>query len=395
MRISVGIDVAKDIHWICAIDQDARVLIDRAVENSQGAVDALVADLRRLPAGEVSIGLDVMGSFAAFLQAVLLAEDFRLVHVPGIAVNRARVGFAGGESKSDPRDARVIAEQVRTRSELRVIRADEEATIALRLLVGRRRDLVQDQTRRLSRLHQLLVSVHPGLERALDLTAKAPLALLTRFVTPREIVRAGRSTILKHLRKTPGLREPDRLADTALACAKDQRIVVPSEETVAELVRELAHEALAVRERLISLDKQLTALVDRHPDGALIRSLPGMGAVLAAEFIAMAGDIGRFRSPDALAAAAGLAPVLRQSGRSRTLRRAFGGDKDLKRVFYMAASCACMNKEPCSRAYYDRKRREGKHHTQALIALARRQVTVLWCMLQHRTAFDPTYRKAA
>jgi transposase len=395
MRISVGIDVAKDIHWICAIDQDTRVLIDRAVENSQGAVDALVADLRRLPAGEVSIGLDVMGSFAAFLQAVLLAEDFRLVHVPGIAVNRARVGFAGGETKSDPRDARVIAEQVRTRPELRVIQPDKEATIALRLLVGRRRDLVQDQTRRLSRMHQLLASVHPGLERALDLTAKAPLALLTRFVSPREIVRAGRSAILKHLRKTPGLREPDHLADTALACAKDQRIVVPGEETVAELVRELAHEALAVRERLISLDKQLAALVDHHPDGALIRSLPGMGAVLAAEFIAMAGDISRFRSPDALAAAAGLAPILRQSGRSRTLRRAFGGDKDLKRVFYMAASCACMNKEPCSRAYYDRKRREGKHHTQALIALARRQVTVLWCMLQHRTAFDPLHRKVA
>lgn len=60
-----------------------------------------------------------------------------------------------------------------------------------------------------------------------------------------------------------------------------------------------------------------------------------MGAVLAAQFIATAGDIARFRSPDALAAAAGLAPVLRQSGRSSALRRAFGGDKDLKRVLYI------------------------------------------------------------
>jgi transposase len=395
LRISIGIDVANDIHWICAIDQDVRVLVNRAVENTQEALDSLIAELRQWPSGDVTIGLDVMGSFAAFLQAMLLAEGFHLVHVPGIAVNRARVGFAGGETKSDPRDARVIAEQVRTRPELRVIRPDDEATIALRLLVGRRRDLVQDQTRRLSRLHQLLASVHPGLERALDLTTKGPLVLLTRYVTTREIASAGRSKIVKHLHKTPGLREPDRLADTALACAQAQRIVVPGEATVAALVRELAHEALAVRERLISLDKELAALVDHHPDGALIRSLPGMGAVLAAQFIATAGDIGRFRSPDALAAAAGLAPILRQSGRARALRRAFGGDKDLKRVFYMAASCACMNKEPCSRAYYDRKRREGKRHTQALIALARRQATVLWCMLQHRTTFDPTYRKAA
>jgi transposase len=395
MRISAGIDVAKDVPWICAIDQDARVLIDRAFDNSQEAVDGLIADLRRLPSGEVTIGLDVMGSFAAFLQAVLLAEGFCLVHVPGIAVNRARVSFAGGETKSDPRDARVIAEQVRTRPDLRAIRTDDETTIALRLLVGRRRDLTQDQTRRLSRLHQLLASIHPGLERALDLTTKAPLVLLTRFVTPREITGTGRSKIVKYLRKTPGLREPERLAETALACARAQRIVVPGEATVAALVRELASEALAVRDRLAALDKELEAMVNRHPDGALIRSLPGMGAILAAQFIATAGDISRFRSPDALAAAAGLAPILRQSGRSSTLRRAFGGDKDLKRVLYMAAFCAAMGGDPLSRAYYDRKRREGKRHTQALIALARRQATVLWGMLKHRTSFDPDHRKAA
>jgi len=120
-----------------------------------------------------------------------------------------------------------------------------------------------------------------------------------------------------------------------------------------------------------------------------------MGATLAAQFIAAAGNIARFRSPDALAAAAGLAPVLRQSGRSSTRRRAFGGDKDLKRVLYMAAFCATMSRDPTSRTYYDRKRREGKHHTQAIIALARRQTTVLWCRLKHRTTFDPAHRQAA
>lgn len=395
MRISVGIDVAKDVHWICALDQDARVLIDRAFDNTQEAIDDLVAELSRLPSGTLTIGLDVMGSFAAFLQAALLAEGFSLVHVPGIAVNRARVGFAGGETKSDPRDARVIAEQVRTRSNLRAIRHDDDTTIAIRLLVSRRRDLTQDQTRRLSRMHQLLASVHPGLERALDLTAKAPIVLLTRFVTPREIKAAGRGKIVRHLRKTPSLRQPERWAETAIACAKAQRIAVPGEITVANLVRELASEAIAVRERLSALDKELEALVNHHPDGALIRSLPGMGAVLAAQFIAAAGDISRFRSPDAMASAAGLAPVLRQSGRSSAMRRAFGGDKDLKRVLYMAAFCAAMAGDPLSRAYYDRKRRQGKRHNQALIALARRQTTVLWTMLKHRTLFDPVHRKAA
>jgi len=393
MRIYVGIDVAKDVHWASAIDQDARVLIDRSVANTQQTIEGLAADLRGL-GGDLTIGLDVTGSIASFLEAVLLAEGLALVHVPGIAVNRAAHGFTGGETKSDPRDARVIADLVRTRPNLRPIRPDQDTTIAIRLLVARRRDLVQDQTRRISRMRQLLASIHPSLERALDLTAKAPLTLLTRFVTHAQIKAAGQARIAKHLRKTPGLREPQRLAEAALVAAQAQRITVPGEATVAALVQELALETLAVRNRLAQLDKELEALVARHPDGALIRSLPGMGVILSAEFIATAGDITRFRSPDALAAAAGLAPILRQSGKASALRRAYGGDKALKRVFYQSAFCAVSTKDPTSKAFYDRKRREGHRHVQALVALARRRVTVLWAMLQHRTPFNPLHRTA-
>jgi hypothetical protein len=89
-----------------------------------------------------------VGSFARFLEAVLLAEGFALVHTPGIAVNRAAKGFSGGERKSDPRDARTIAELVRTR-DLRPILPDDDTLVALRLRVGRRRELIQDQTLRI------------------------------------------------------------------------------------------------------------------------------------------------------------------------------------------------------------------------------------------------------
>jgi transposase len=64
--------------------------------------------------------------------------------VPGIAVNRAREGTAGGETKSDPRDARTIADLVRTRRDLRKVTANSELDIELRLLVSRRRDLTED-----------------------------------------------------------------------------------------------------------------------------------------------------------------------------------------------------------------------------------------------------------
>jgi hypothetical protein len=70
--------------------------LSHAVRNTQAELDALSAELRALP-GPVTVGLDVDGSIAAFLQAVLLADSLALVHVPGLAVNRAAHGYAGGD----------------------------------------------------------------------------------------------------------------------------------------------------------------------------------------------------------------------------------------------------------------------------------------------------------
>ena len=392
MEIYVGIDVAKETHWACALDARAQVLLDRAVDNDQAAIERLVADLRGL-GGEVVVGLDITGSLARFLEAILLAEGLRLVHAPGIAVNRAGQGFSGGERKSDPRDAHTIAELVRTR-DLRPILPDDETAIALRLKVTRRRELSDDQTRRISRMRQLLGAIHPGLERRLDLTAKGPLVLVTRYVTPAEIRRAGLKRIMTHLKRTPHLHAVEALAQRALEAAEGQSIAVPGEASFADMVRELAAEALQAREAIARIDRDLEALLERHPDGALIRSLPGMGAVLSAELIANIGTIERFHSADALASAAGLTPVIRQSGKSRNWRRAYGGDKALKRVFFQSAFCAVSTRDPLSKAFSDRKRREGKHHTQTIIALARRRVTVLWTMLRTRQTFDPTQKAA-
>lgn len=398
MPVAVGIDIAKEFHWACVIDAaSGEVLLSRRVDNDPGALGALVAELEALGAehGPARVGLDVVGGIASLATCTLAEAGFALVHVPGLAVNRARQGTHGGEHKSDPADAAVIAEQVRTRAELRPIEPLNELDAEIRLLVGRRRDLVRDQTRRLTRLRDLLASIHPGLERVVDPTGKASLVLLSRYVTPAEIRRAGPRRITEHVLASGHLRraEVEALARRAVDGARAQRVVVPGEARAAALVRELAGEALAARERLGRLDAELEEALRRHPDAALIRSLPGMGATLTAEFIAEAGGIRRFAGPDQLAAAAGLAPILKQSGKVRYLTRARGGNKALKRVLYQSAFCSLT--APESQAFYARKRAEGKRHHQALISLARRRVDVLHAILRTREPYRADFRKAA
>jgi transposase len=395
--VAVGIDVAKDFHWVQAVDRRAsEIAFSGRVDNAPPALAAFVEQLEVLRTrGPVTVGIDVVGGIASLLTAMLLDAGIEVVHVPGLAVNRAREGTSGGEHKSDPRDAAVIADQVRHRRDLRAIEPTGELDAEIRLLVARRRELVTDQTRRVNRLRDLLASIHPGLERVVDPTTKAGQQLLGRYVTPAEIRHAGRRRLVEHILRAGRIarRHAEQLADQALAAGREQTITVAGERVAAELVRELAAEAAGTRSRLCALDRDLEAALERHPDAALIQSLPGMGVTLAAEFIAEAGSIERFPTPDKLAAAAGLAPVLKQSGKVRYLKRAHGGNRTLKRVFFQSAFCSLSH--PDSKAFYRRKRDERKTHHQAVLALARRRVDVLHAMLRNRTPYELRHAKAA
>jgi len=399
MAVAVGVDVAKEFHWAALVHAETgKVLASRKVGNDPAAIQALIDEIRaaELEHGGATVAIDVLGGIAGLLQAMLAESGLRLVHVSGLAVNRARRATRGGEHKSDPRDAKVIADQIRLRGEeLRVVTPAGEADAELRLLVGRRRELVVDQTRRIGRLRDLLASIHPGLERVIDPTHKADAALLARYVTPIEIRRAGRRRLTEYLRTTGRHNTSvlDALVGKALTAAAAQHIAVPGEAVAANIVRDLAREVLTCRDKLAELDKRILEALDRHPDAALIQSLPGMGATLTAEFLAVAGGITRFPTGNQLASAAGLAPVLQQSGKMHYLRRATSGDKTLKRIFYQSAFCA-LQRDPTSRAFYDRKRAEGKRHHQALIALARRRINVLHAVLRTRQPYQTNFALA-
>src|SRR4051812_11830128 len=293
--VAGGIDVAKDFHWVQAVDRhDSEIAFSGRVDNTPPALGALVEQLDVLRArGPVTVGVDVVGGIASVLTAMLLDAGIEVVHVSGLAVNRAREGTAGGEHKSDPRDAAIIADRVRHRRDLRPIEPVGELDAEIRLLVGRRRELVTDQTRRISRLRDLLASIHPGLERVVDPTTKAGQQLLGRYVTAAEIRKAGQRRLAEHILRAGHIarRHADELADRALAAAREQTIAVPGERVAAALVRELAVEAAHTRSRLCALDHDLQTALARHPDAALIQSLPGIEVTLAAEFIAEAGSI--------------------------------------------------------------------------------------------------------
>jgi transposase len=340
------------------------------------------------------VGLDLTSGPATLLEALLLDRGERVFRVSGIAVNRARAAYVGGERKSDPGDAQVIADQLRFRwRQLPEMRPADERLAELRVLVSHRRDLAQDNVRRIVRLRALLSGVFPTLEATLDLRKQGPLLAVSKVATPAAARRLGEARLSRWL-KAKGVRKADDLARGIITAAKGQRRELPAAQAKAALVAEIASEVLRAKERIVALEGHLEELLATVPEAAIIRTLPGMGPCLTAEFLAEASDLGRFGSADRLAAAAGIAPALRASGGSVHQRRAKRGNRVLKRIFYQSAFCSLIG-SGASRAFYERKRKEGKAHKQAVIALARRRVNVLWAMLRDGQAYEEQSPEAA
>ena len=184
-----GVDAGKEFHWAHVLDASGRELLSRKVENDEADLLKLIDDALLL-AEEVMWAVDQPGGGAALLLALLWERNHRVLYVPGLAVDRARDAYRG-ESKTDARDARVIADQSRMRSDLGELKPGEQEIAELQLLLARRRDLKTDQGRAITRLREALVSLFPALERALDLNSKGPLILLTHYQSPAQLRRAG------------------------------------------------------------------------------------------------------------------------------------------------------------------------------------------------------------
>jgi transposase len=390
-HIWAGVDAGKEHHHCVVIDAEGRRLLSKRVLNDEAALTELIETVAALAEGErPTWACDLNRGGAALLIALLAERDQRLLYLSGLAVNRAS-GIYRGEAKTDARDAAVIADQARMRRDLRPVQFGDDLAARLRILTACRTDLVADRTRQINRLRALLVEIAPALERALDLTNRGPLHLLCRFQTPGAIRETGRDGVEAWLRERK-VRGAARLAAAAHTAALKQHIAIPGEAAAAAIIARLAQALLDLGRDIDDIDdieNQTADLFAQHPQAQVITSVPGIGAQLGAEFIAATGgDMTAFGTADRLAGFAGLAPAPRDSGRvSGNLRRPRRYSRTLLRVFYLSALASLRNCA-ASKAFYQRKRREGKGHKQALLALARRRVNVLLALLRDNALYE-------
>ena len=246
-----------------------------------------------------------------------------------------------------------------------------------------------------NRIHGLLTQIHPALERAIGgkLHHKAILELLHRYGGPTGLRTAGKKRIANVVRpRAP--RSHHAIVEAVMAALDEQSVTVPGTRAAELVLPQLADQLTSLLAQREQAATQVEEMLDAHPLAAVLTSMPGIGVRTGARILLEVGDGTTFPTPGHLAAYAGLAPVTRRSGSSiRGEHPSRGGNKNLKRAMFLSAFAALS--DPTSRAYYDRKRAQGKKHNAALICLARRRCDVIYAMLRDGTPYQPRPASAA
>ncbi|MGX4694388.1 IS110 family transposase [Streptomyces sp. JNUCC 63] len=386
--IHLGLDVGKGEHHAHGLRPDGKRVVDKPLPNSEPKLRAMP---ERLTAryGTVLVVVGQPASIGTLPLAVARNAGCQVAYLPGLTMRRIADLCPGG-GKADARDAAIIAGAARTMPHtLRSIELDDETVAELHRIVGFDDDLAGEVTRVANRLRGLLTQIHLALERVLGPRIQHPavLWLLERFGSPAQIRKAGRRRLITILRpKAPRMAE--RLVEDIFTALDEQTVVVPGTDAAAAVVPKHAANLSSLLDRRRQLASSIEDLLEAHPLSRLLTSMPGIGVRTGARILIAVGDGSAFLTAGHLAAYAGLAPVTRRSGASiRGESPSRRGNKHLKRAFFLSAFAALA--DPASRAYYERKKAEGKRHKQALVCLTRRRVDVLFAMLRDGMFFEP------
>lgn len=388
----VGVDWSEAHQDVCLVDQQGRVLARQRIPDGVEGLTrfhALVSEHAEDPK-DVVVGIEI--DRGLFVQA-LVAIGHRVYAVNPLAASRYRDRHAVSGAKSDPGDAKVLADLVRTdRQNHRPIAGDSDLAEALKVLARTHQDLIRARQLHANRLRNQLREFYPAALAAFGTQLAHPdaLAVLARAPHPDQGRRLSTRGIVSALRRAGRARNLESRAAEIRDALRAPQLEAPPR--IAKAYASTTAATLAVigelNAQIAALQQELSEAFDEHPDAEILLSLPGLGPVLGARVLAEFGDDRtRYAHPKARKAYAGTAPITRTSGTKRVVLARYARNKRLANACQRWAFSA-ISASPHARAYYDTQRAKGNGHHQALRSLANRLVGILHGCLTHRQSYQ-------
>ena len=402
-RWLVGIDWASEEHQVHVTDAVGIRLGARSFPHDGAGLAAMAEWVLKITGArpeEVYVAIET--PHGPVVES-LMERGFCLYAINPKQLDRFRDRFSPAGAKDDNRDAEVLASALRTDPQcLRPLDPVDPTVIELREWSRVADELTKDRVRLANRLREQLWRYYPQMiEVAEDLAADWVLELWKLAPTPAAARRVREQTIARLLKQhrirrttAPDLLERLRAPAITVAPGTTEAAGVHINSLIRRLVV-INRELRAARAKLDRLIERLAAPEGSEPgqqpeqrDVAILASSPGAGRINIATLLAEAWDALQRRDYHALRCLCGVAPVTRQSGKSKIVVRRLAVSRRLQNAVYLWAFAA-LQYDPRSRAKYDSLRQRGHGHARALRSVADRLLAMLCAMLRTQTLFDP------
>jgi len=389
-EIHVGIDIGSRVHRAAIEGPDGGILDEFDIQHSEsGFVDFFkrVAAQERRFGVPVRVAMEGFNGHARPLDALILAHHYPLLNVNNLKLARFKEIFPA-PAKSDPIDARKILELFRLQATLPMAKEVLQPVgippvenQQLKRLTRRRRQMVQEKTRVVNRLHSDLQAVSPGL---VTITGAVDNRWFLHFLTCRPVL--SRLARLQR-RSIARIRGVGAAYLEVILDWQRQATFASDVDLVGGMIIEDALRILELMDLISALDTRIEVIASTSEIAKRLRSIPGFGATSCAELAGEIGMMSRFTSEGSLALYVGMAVLDNRSGNYNGCRTARQVNRRTKAAM-MTAVARHVNCIDSSRRYYDKKRAEGKAHNQAIRSMGRHMVRVIWSMLKYERDYE-------
>ena len=396
MSVFCGIDWAESHHDVALVDQDGRLVAKRRISDDLAGYRLLLdllAEHGDSPETPIPVAIETS---SGLLVAVLRTGRRKIFAINPLAAARYRDRHGVSRKKSDPGDALVLANILRTDMHAhRPLPDDSDLARAITVLARAQQDAVWARQQIANKIRSLLREYYPvALDTFLGkqggLTRPEARAVLAVAPTPSAAARMTLPQLRAALKRAGRSRGIDAEAERLKTALRFEQAHQPAlvEEAMGQQLLALLTQLDAACKAVEDLTEAVEASFRRHPDAEILLSFPGMGIQLGARVLAEIGDDrARFADARALKAYAGSAPITRASGKKRFVGRRYIKNNRLTNAGHQWAFAA-LTASPGAAAHYRRRRDRGDWHAQAQRHLFNRMIGQLYHCLQTRQHFD-------
>jgi transposase len=395
-ELRVALDIGSKRHRVGIGSADGRILDEFDMSHDRAGFEEF---FRRVAAFEkrfelpVVVAMEGQGGWARPLDRMIQQKGYELLNVNNVKLARFKEIFPA-PAKSDKIDTRKILQLMHMRAVLPLaqtvlhrVGSTPVENEQLKRFTRRRRQLVDEKVRVVNRLQSDLYAVSPGL---LEITGEVDnLWFLNLLTCGRDLAKlAGMRSAT--LLKIPGVGK----AYAAKIKAWQQTATFADETAwVSEMVIADAQRILDLIAQIHAMEQRIEAIAASSEIATRIRSIVGFGPICSATLAGEFGNLDRFKAEGSLALYSGMTRLNNSSGNSIGTKNTRQVNTHVKAAM-MTATARHIDNVPESRAYYEKKRADGKTHNQAVRALGRHLIRVIWSMITHQRDYIPKNQAA-